>query len=373
MVGTIICGIDAHDNTLTCCIGVDRESPEVRGIKNTRRGREWLILYLKYLVEGNEEARIIVAYEASTLGFGINDHLGAAGIECHVLAPTKMPKTAKDRKKKTDKRDAERIFEMLRAHVLAGNKLPDIWIPDHQTRDDRETVRARLDVGKKLTSIKNQVQTLLKRNGVVKPEEAGNSWTKPYRKWLRDLELPKGSRNALSSLLRQIACLEQEIKILDMEVVALSETDRYYAASKELVERIKGVGLLTAMVFLTELGDMNRFNNRKAVGSFLGLVPSSNESGETDDRKGHITREGPARVRRVLCQATWSRVANDKREAKVYDRIVEKNPKHKKIAVVASMRRLGVLMWHIAREAQGKAASPQIQDERNCTTYAMRA
>ncbi len=153
----------------------------------------------------------------------------------------------------------------------------------------------------------------------------------------------------------------------------MSETDRYAAASEELVERIKGVGLLTAMVFLTELGDMSRFNNRKVVGSFLGLVPSSNESGETDDHKGHITREGPARVRRVLCQATWAGVANDKREAKVYDRIVEKNPKHKKIAVVASMRRLGVLMWHIAKEAQGKAASPQIQDERNCTTYAMRA
>ncbi len=370
---TIICGIDAHDNTLTCCIGVDREVPELRRIKNTRNGREWLICYLKDLAGQNGGSRIVAAYEASTLGFGIYDELVEAGIECNILAPTKMPKAAKDRKKKTDERDAKRIFEMLRANVLAGNELPNIWIPDHETRDDRETVRSRLDVGKKLTSLKNQVQTLLKRNGVVKPKGAGNSWTKPYREWLKALQLPTGSRNALSSLLRQIATIMKEIEILDKQVKVLSETDRYEEASKELVERITGVGLLTAMVFLTEVGDMSRFNNRKEIGSYFGLVPSSNESGETDDHKGHITREGPARVRRVLCQAAWSRVANDEREAKVYNRIVERNPKHKKIAVVASMRRLGVLMWHIAAEAQSKAASLHINDESNYTAQAMRA
>ena len=176
-----------------------------RRIKNTRHGRDWLIFYLKDLARQNEGSRIVAAYEPLTLGFGIYDGLVEAGIECHVLAPTKMPKAAKDRKKKTDERDARWILEMLLAHVLAVNELPDIRIPDHQTRDDEETVRARLDVGKKLTSLKNKVQTLLKRNGVVKPE-----------------------------------------------VEALSETDRYEEASEYLVVRIKGVVLLTAMVFLTE-------------------------------------------------------------------------------------------------------------------------
>ena len=66
-------------------------------------------------------------------------------------------------------------------------------------------MRARLDVGKKLTSLKNRVQTLLKRNVVVKPE-----------------------------------------------VAVLSEPDRYEEASEDLVERIKGIVLLTAMVFLIE-------------------------------------------------------------------------------------------------------------------------
>jgi transposase len=159
----------------------------------------------------------------------------------------------------------------------------------------------------------------------------------------------------MSSLLRQIEKLEEEIWILDKEIEGLSKTDRYRLPAEALVVQIKGVGLLTAMVYLTEIGDMRRSNNRREIGSYLGLVPSSNESGEGSDRKGHITREGPARVRKVLCQATWARVALDEEEARVYQRIMKKNPKHKKIALVASMRRLGVLMWHIAWDAQVKA------------------
>jgi len=61
------------------------------------------------------------------------------------------------------------------------------------------------------------------------------------------------------------------------------------------------------MVFLTEMGDLRRFRNRKKVGAYLGLVPTSNESGENTDHKGHITHQGPARLRKVLCQAAWVR------------------------------------------------------------------
>jgi transposase len=354
MSNTIICGMDAHDNTLSNRIGVNRETPETKKVKNTQDGRQKLFKYLGTLAQKNDETRIIVAYEASPLGFGIYDECVEAGIECHILAPTKMLKAVKDRKRKCDERDAQRIFEMLRAHVLAGNELQDIWIPDQQTRDDRELVRSRLDVGKKLTVLKTQVQMLLKRNKAVKPKYVGKSWTLSYRRWLEGLELKRGALVTLSSLLRQIEKLEAEIWILDKEIEGLSKTDRYRLASEALVVQIKGVGLLTAMVYLTEIGDMRRFNNRKEIGSYLGLAPSINESGEGSDRKGHITREGPARVRKVLCQAAWARVIHDDEEARVYQRIVKKNPKHKKIALVASMRRLGVLMWHIAWDAQVK-------------------
>ena len=111
------------------------------------------------------------------------------------------------------------------------------------------------------------------------------------------------------------------------------------------------------MVYLTEMGDLSRFENRRQVGAYLGLVPSSYESGVKDDRKGHITHHGSGRVTGVLCQASWSRVQTDPIEKAVHERIVKRNPKHKKIALVASMRRLAIKMWHIGLKAQLKAGS----------------
>ncbi len=83
-----------------------------------------------------------------------------------------------------------------------------------------------------------------------------------------------------------------------------------------------------------------------------GLAPRSFESGEASDRKGHITHQGPSRVRKVLCQAVWSRLRCVPAERDAYDRIVRRNPKQKKIAVVARMRTLAVKLWHTGLSAQ---------------------
>jgi len=220
-----------------------------------------------------------------------------------------------------------------------------------QTRGDREVSRCRLDLTDKLTGVKAQVRMLLKRNGVEKPEEVGKSWTLADRAWLQGLRLKAGAQVWLSSLLRQVDALEEEIAKLDRELVQLAEQERYRGAAQALCG-MGGIGVLTAMVFLTEMGDLRRFRNRKQIGAYLGLLPFSHESGDGDDHKGHITREGPARVRKVLCQAVWARLRTDPKEGDAYRRVVRCNPKHKKIAVVACMRRLAILMWHRANDAQ---------------------
>jgi transposase len=273
-----------------------------------------------------------------------------------VLAPTRIARSRKHARQKTDERDAERLLELVRGHLLAGNELPTVWIPDPETRDDREIVRARIDAAEKRTALKAQVRSLLKRNGLRKPRHLGKGWTNGYWAWLRGLvqpsgALPPGASVALDSLLRQLQAIEEEVVRLEAHVEALSQTVRYAEPAHALMAE-QGVGLVTAMVFLTELGDLSRFANRKQVGAFIGIVPSSNESGEDGDRKGHITRQGPWRVRRVLCQATWARVRTHPATRAAYDKIVAKNPKHKKIAVVAMMRRLAVLLWHIGRDVQ---------------------
>jgi len=360
MRNCIMIGCDLHDKNMVLKIAKGKERPEMLNVQNTQFGRAKMLDEFAMRSKAANGAEIIFAYEASSLGFGLYDELAEAGYRCHVLAPTKIPGTVKQRKNKTDEKDAEKILDVLRSHELAGAELPDVWIPDKQTRDDRELVRARIDVADKAARIKAQIRSLLKRNGKRKPKEAGDGWSGPFRGWLKYLvesekELGCGARFSLGSLIEQIEFFEGRRKQLDDAVKKLSQEERYAAQAKELMD-MQGVGIMTTMTFLTEVGLMSRFANRRKLGAYLGLVPSSRESGESSDRKGHITRQGPWRVRKVLCQAAWSSIRHDRTSNAFYERLSAKNPKHKKIAVVALMRHLAVRMWHRALDVEKKVS-----------------
>ena len=355
----IMLGMDVHDATLVIKMAIGTQPPATRRVDNTPQGRRKLWAELHALARSTGVERVVMAYEASCLGFGLCDEARDEGFVCHVLAPTKMARSSAQRRRKSDEHDAQQILEALRGHLLGGNELPDVWIPDLQTRQDREIVRARLDVAEKLTALKAQVQTLLKRHSARRPKATGKGWTNSFEAWLRGLSgghspLPYGAQVALATLMRQKESLEEEILRLDAEVKALASQARYACPASALTGT-QGVGLLTAMVYLSEMGDLRRFYNRKQIGAFLGLAPSCQESGQVDDRKGHITHQGPWRVRRALCQAAWSRIRTDPVEKDAFERIAAKNPKHRKIAVVALMRRLAVVLWHVGREAQQRA------------------
>ncbi|MBI5768787.1 MAG: IS110 family transposase [Verrucomicrobia bacterium] len=361
----IMVGCDLHDASMILKIAVDRNAPETKSVKNDPQGRQALAADLRRRAQAEGGARVIFAYEASGQGFGLYDELTAAGVECCVLAPTKMARSRRQRSEKNDDKDALWLLELLRGHILAGNRLPTVWIPDAATRDDRELVGTRMDVGEKITGLKAQVQCLLKRNQLRRPAAVGRGWTKTFRVWLQqdlivsaESPLAGGTRAALSSLLRQLGSLEEEEMLLDAQVDKLAWSSRY-AAQTRATTRLCGVGVLTAMVFLTEMGDLGRFANRRQIAAYLGLAPTCHESGEKNDCKGHITHQGSSRVRRVLCQATWARVRNDEEEKAAYERIKARNPKKKKIAVVASMRRLAIRLWHLGRGAQYPAAENQ--------------
>jgi transposase len=356
----IMAGCDLHDVALVLKSAVDRGDPERSEFRNSPAGRRTMIASLQKRAAALGGARIVFAYEASGQGFGLYDELTEAGIEAHVLAPTRIARSPRHSRQKTDDRDAQQLLELVRGHVLAGNSLPDVWIPDQQTRDDRELVRMRLDIGDKITAVKAQVQGLLKRNQLRRPEATGKGWSIAFRGWLRCLARSRaesdsepigpGGRVALGSLLRQLGQLEAEEGRLDRYLIKLADTARYAEPLRRMTE-LCGVGVLTALVFLAEMGDLARFVNRRQIAAYLGLAPSSAESGEADDRKGHITHQGSSRVRKVLCQATWARVRCDPEERAAYERIKAKNPKKKKIAVVAAMRRLAIRLFHRGRDA----------------------
>lgn len=347
----IMVAIDMHAKSLVCELGYDKRDPRRRTFSNDQDGYCKLFHEIEKMKREFHAEEVLVAYEASGLGYVLYDVLCEAGYGCAVLAPTEMLKSAKGNKKKTDKKDCSYIYETIRGHVLAGNRLHEIWVPDKQLREDREMVRARFDVGQKVTRVKVQIHGLLKKFGIQKPDYP-NTWTVAFRRWLVQVahRMGRGFRVSMETLLSQLKFLESEQYKIQREILTLSKEERYRDQCEEL-QKIPGVGIVTAMTFLTEIGDVKRFTNRRQVGAFMGLVPSSFESGEIDDRKGRITRDGPYRIRSVLNQALWIHLKYHGEEKVVYDRIVEKNPKRKKKAVVACMRRLGIRMWHVAMDS----------------------
>lgn len=356
----IMIGCDLHEQNMLTLMAAGRGEPTCRTYGNTEAGISAMVSEARQLARRHGAGRIVLAYEASSLGFALHDVLVAEGLECHVLAPSRIERSVKQRRAKTDRKDAKQLLEILRGHVLGGNDLPSIWVPEAQLRDDRELVRARLEAAESAGRIKTKVQSLLKRYDLRKPATAGQNWTLAHRDWLWELAgssgpLAPGTSQALASLLRRLVALEQEIVTLDKAIAELAGQARYAKAVQATTAR-KGIGLLTAMVFLTELGTMSRFSNRRQLASFLGLVPSCHESGEACDRKGHITRQGPGRVRKVLCQAVWSMIRCDPEVSRRYAELVLRNPKKRKVAAVAMMRRVAIWMWHRGVEAQADGA-----------------
>jgi transposase len=352
----IMVACDLHDKSGLVKWALDRGKPEKLSFDNNGKGRSELIQQLHALRKKHQATRTVFAYEASACGFILHDALQAAEIECYVLAPTKMERSVKARKNKTDEKDCDQIMELLRGYILAGNKLPAVHVPNRQTRDDREVTRARTDLSQKLSRVKIQIRTLLKRHGIDRPEALkSSSFTKALLEWLHEFTaesspLGWGARTALGSLLRQYGDLQAELKRLDRAVAELASQARHVTRVTGLVDRFEGVGVLSALVFLVEMGDMARFQNRRQVGANFGLAPAAYETGDTGDRKGHITKQGSGHLRRMLCQCAWARRRSDPTEKALAERLIAKNPKKKKIAVVALMRRLGVQMWHAALE-----------------------
>ena len=353
MKNVIMVGCDLHDKNMLLKIALNRDLSVQKIVGNTAAERKVMIEDLHALAKKNSAKEILFAYEASGLGYTLHDELRASGIDCRVLAPSKMVQSTKQRSNKTDAKDAEYILELVRAYKLAGNRLPEVTVPSAQLRDDQERVRGRDDLTRKQTRLKAQIRALLKRNGIEKRADLGTSWTKKWRAYLNGLGkkgLPVGAQSQLNSLVRQLDNVCEEIALCDADLSKLAKTERHRKQIKALTA-MAGVGIFTALTFIVEMGDLKRFKNRRQVGSYAGLAPTSHESGKIDDRKGHITRQGPSRLRKVLCQAVWACIRSDPKEAVFYEGLKAKNAGKAKIGVVAVMRRMAIKMWHKALEA----------------------
>lgn len=135
------------------------------------------------------------------------------------------------------------------------------------------------------------------------PEQVKEKFTKRLIKWLEDLEMSSTSRLTMDGYLESYREISKRLLSITAEIRKLSQTPDY-KQDFDLLITVPGIGLLTAMTLLTELEDMNRFDSNDKLCGYVGLVPSTNSSGDTE-RMGDITPRGHSTLRSALIESGW--------------------------------------------------------------------
>lgn len=323
----VFCGIDVHLKFWVVCFYCDGEVMEKSRIDF---GYSQLLTHLKRY----DAARLIrIVYEAGYSGFWLYRKLVADSYDCMVTPPALVPRTAS--KVKTDKRDAMKL-----ASYLAAGILKSVYVPPAEVESDRRVVRRRAQLVKKQTRCKNEIKAFLHLHGIEKPLEIKYSWSKLYMSWLEGLEFSSDSdRFTFAQLLKHYRRIREDLIEVNRYLRKLSQNSRYRTHYHRLIS-LRGIGLITAMSFLLEIYDFERFEKSKHFSSYLGFTPSQHSSGE-NIRLGRISRQGNAHLRRVLVESAWTVIKHDPHLRDKYERIRARGTNGKK-AIVAVARSLAV-------------------------------
>ena len=156
------------------------------------------------------------------------------------------------------------------------------------------------------------------------------------------LELWRGRLHlALTELEQVIGLLDQAEEKLD----ELAKTD----ADVQRLQTIPGVGPRTAEAVLAFLPEPKRFKSGKQVSSYGGLVPRQYQSSELD-RRGRISKRGPATLRKLLVECAWCLLRYNAWARALYQRLTHGGKARKKQAIVAVARKLLVRCWAMLRD-----------------------
>ncbi len=260
-----------------------------------------------YLKKHYPQANYQLAYESGFCGFWIQRAFTAKGINCNVVHAADVPTNNKEQLRKTDKVDSKKI-----AKGLKNGELNFIHVPDIDLELDRQLLRSRSNLVKDTTRIKNRIKAILKLQGIEIPESysEGRWWSKSFIKWLSEIDFQNLSgKLTMQTQITELVFLEEQKKKIDTAIKELSKTDRYNT-NADLLQTIPSIGLLTAMILLTEIGDINRFKRLDELCSYCGIVPNCHSSGETESTGG-LSRRGNSTIKTVLIECAWVAVKKD--------------------------------------------------------------
>jgi len=326
-------GLDVHAKQSTFCVLDERgRTVATRTVRGSLRSVVAEVSQIK--------GPFAITYEASTAYGLLYDELSKHAQRVVVAHPGELRLIFRS-KRKNDRVDAKKLAKMLMLEMI-----PPVHVPSRDVRAWRRMVEHRQRLIEERTRAKNALRALLRGLGIECPK---GLWTKGGLAWLK--AQPFGElldAIARDNYVTRIESLGQMIAQVEKALNAIGRTHPGVC----LLRTIPGVGIRTAEAVVAYIDTPQRFGRSKAVGSYFGLVPCQDASAGKN-RLGHITRQGPATVRRLLNQAAWQGVRRSSAIRAYYERVRRDDPDRKKIAIVATMHYL-VRVMH-AMLANGEA------------------
>jgi transposase len=289
---TTYVGVDAHKKDLFIAMLVgDQTTPVTWQLANEPTAVRRLVRKLEREAPGP----VRVCYEAGPGGYALQRQMTTPRVSCQVIAPALIPRKPGERVK-TNRRDARKLTELLRAGLLT-----EVRPPTPEEEAVRDLCRARDDAREDLQRCRHRLGKLLLRRGL---HYSGRNWTRAHRQWVDSLEWTQpAERVVVDDYLLAIDHTEARLLELDARLTEIAQADPYREPVGWL-RCFRGIDTLTAILILAELHDFRRFHSARALMAYLGLVPGENSTGEKH-RRGRITRTGTALVRRLLVETAW--------------------------------------------------------------------
>ncbi len=329
-------GLDVHVRSIVGCI-LNADGKQVKEF--SLKGDVSLLLAELQHVKG----KLRVCYEASC-GYGhLFDRLAKLpNVERIAVAHPGQLRLIFRSKKKNDRVDAAKL-----AKLLFLDQVPEVHVPNLDVRAWRAVIEFRRKLVDKQTMCKNQIRAVLRTHGIAAPHRKG-LWTRNGLGWLAAQELPTTlAKLQMESLLEELAGCRKRLRTIEQELNRIGQAH----AGVQLLRTIPGVGPRTAEAVMAYIDQPKRFDRSKQVGSYFGLVPQQHQSGNAN-RLGHITREGPATVRKLMTEEAWQGIQRSPEIRAYFERIQRADPNRKKIALVATAHWLVRVMLAMLRSGE---------------------
>jgi len=324
---TLKLGLDVHADTIVVVRLLDHSAPQPAQKFTPAKFLAWIKTQLP-LAE-----QVHSCYEAGPFGYGLHRDLVALGVCNLVVQPVCLDEQHKG--VNHDKSDAQQLALRLDRYV-AGNPhaLATVRVPTPAEEQKRIESRQREQLKREVQRLAAQGRGLLLTQGW---REKKGWWEQ--RRWAKlHPQLPVW-------LIPRLECFRRVLSTLT------SELDRATTALEQAAPSVrpKGLGGLSCEVVEREIGDWNRFTNRRQVGSYTGLCGGVSASGKLTHLLP-ITKHGNVRLRTALVELAWRLVIwqRESRLVKKWWRVFG-NPKAtraaKKKAIVAMARQMAVDLW----------------------------